>query len=747
MVMPKIVSKLIARELSVSFMIWLLLSVSLLHTTISYSDDTVILDSIEKVFQENLFTLKFNFNQAPIYSAYWIEGEKYLFFDLIGSNILCMERLKTEINLPGIDYAEVEFYPGYEPTAGKPGKVDGIKIAMSKSNRSDVLMQKNSIDIRFLSIHELSVDKDVDKSSQLPKSFSFRPDKRVGPQNTEEWQEAVWGWRPWLEMGIENYRSLKVAKSQYELAQLKLREAKRQLFPNAIIRMVDTAGATVGDVEIFSKSYELELEQPISYGGELRYKIEQAQINQELSLYEYRRLYQDYSLELKRSYYNIILSRMNWDTFNKLLEEANKILTLGEVLYQQHLITELEYRQLKSSYQQVKFFFVSAQKELSLAELTFRQNLNVIDGEDIQIVNWLPFEKVNIDLDKVVEIAKNKRPELRIRQLVSHFNSLQEQIAKAQNRFRVSLTGKVGKMAEGYEEEEQVFRDSWYVGLKVTKPFGSSTWNSSITKQARPVGDFSLEDTTDSFTRSVELSLLDRLGNIADIETAKVEYLKAIDEELETEETIVLEVDKSYAQYVTSLFQIETSLNKLEFLSRRLKITEGKMKIEEADIASLMQAYLDYSNEKVNYNRALIGYYIALSGLSKSCGVESFLSLSSEKPVITAWESFSEHPSKHVGYTPFLLPDFKKEHKDSILTGIEGRIIGVNNQYGMAILNIGNDKGLTAISKVMVYRDGREYALLIPANIDEDTSACYLEKGVGGDFKGLRIGDNVEIIQ
>ncbi len=747
MVIPNIVLKSITRRPSVLFMIWLLLAVSCLQITVSYADDTVILNGIDKVFQDNLFTLKFDFNQAPTYSVYWVNNGKYLFFDLIGSNILCMNKLKININLPGIEYAEVEFYPGYEPLSDKPGKVDGIKIAMEKDSKYDVLIQQKSIDIRFLSLRGLSVDKDVDNFSQLPKSFSFTPDKRVGPKNTEEWQEAVWGWRPWLEMGIENYRSLKVAKSQYELAQLKLREAQRQLFPNAIIRMVNTDGATVGDVDIFSKSYELELEQPISYGGELRYKIEQAQINKELSLYEYRRLYQDYSLELKRSYYNIILSRMNWDTFNKLLEEANKILALGELLYQQHLITELEYRQLKSSYQQVKFFFVSAQKELSLAELTFRQNLNVAEDEDVQIVNWLPFEKVNIDLDKVVEIAKVKRPELRIRQLVSHFNSLQEQIAKAQNRFRVSLTGKVGKMAEGYEEEDEVYRDSWYVGLKVTKPLGASTWNSSVTKQSRPVGDFSLEDTTESFTRSMELSLLDRLGNISDIETAKVEYLKAINEELETEETIVSEVDKSYAQYVTSLFQIETSLNKLEFLSRRLKITEGKMKIEEADIASLMQAYLDYSNEKVNYNRALIGYYIALSGLSKSCGVESFLSLSSDKPVITAWESFSEHPSDSVGYTPFLLPDFKKEHKDSILTGIEGRIIGVNNQYGMAILNIGNIKGLTETSKVVVYRDGREYALLIPASIERDTSACYLEKGVGDNFKGLRIGDNVEIMQ
>jgi len=245
----------------------------------------------------------------------------------------------------------------------------------------------------------------------------------------------------------------------------------------------------------------------------------------------------------------------------------------------------------------------------------------------------------------------------------------------------------------------------------------------------------------------MEFSLVDRLGAIADIRTAQVEYLKALNEELESEETIVAEVGKSYANYITSLFQIETSLNKLDFLSKRLKVTEGKMKIEEADITALMQSYLDYANEKVNYNRALIGYYMALSGLSKACGVESFLSLTTDRPVITAWEDFSEHSPADVSYTPFLLPDFKKENKAAILTGVEGRIIGVNNQYGMAILNIGDAKGLTSSSKVVVYRNGKEYALLVPARIEGETSACYLEKGIGDNFKGLRIGDNVEIMQ
>ncbi|MDD5614127.1 MAG: TolC family protein [Candidatus Omnitrophica bacterium] len=747
MVMISLTKKQTKIFITVSSMIWLFLSVLTVSLIPCHGNDTVILHSIEKSFSDNVFTLQFKFNNSPLYFSYWLEEENALFLDLIGSNIIAVDNQKINIDLPGIATAEPYFYKGYEPAGGQPGKVDGIKIYMDRNAKYEIVHQDTMINLRFANLKQAAVDKSVDKPLDMPISFSFKPEQQAGPSSDEEWQEAIWGWRPWLEMGAENYGALKIAKSQYELAQLKLREAKRQLFPNAIIRVTNTDGATVGDVGIFSSSYELELEQPVTYGGELRYKIDQAEINRELSLYEHKRLYADYALELKRSYYNVILNRMNWDVFNKLLVEANKILALGELMYQKELITDLEYKQLTSSYQQVKFFFISSQKELSLAELSFRQLLGVSKDEELSLVNWLPFQKVNVDLDKAVELAKSGRPELRIRQLVSQFNKLNEQITKAQNRFRVSLTGKTGKMAEGYKEEDEVYRTSWYLGLKVTKPLGSSTWSSSVSKQSRPVGDFSLEDTTDSLTKTMELSLIDRLGLISDMKTAETEYLKALNEELESEKTIAAEVEKSYANYISSLFQIETSLQKLSFLDNRLKVTEGKMKIEEADITSLMQAYLDQANEMINYGRSLIGYYIALASMAKACGVESYLNLATDKPVVMAWERFSAHVPNKAGYTPFALPGFRQERPQALATGIAGRIIGVNNQYGMAILNIGDVKGLTPNSKVVVYRNGKEYAFLVPAKIGKDTSACYLERGVSEGFKGLRIGDDVEILQ
>jgi len=749
MVMFRLINKNIKKLTTVSSMIWLALTVSFFLPQPSHADDTVILKDIQRGFLNKKFAITISFNKSPLYYVYWIKKHQTLFIDLIGSNLLCMEKLKLELNAFGLQFVKVKFYPGYEPEADKSGKVDGIVIKAGRIFKYNIVSDENKIQIIFPEIKEavLNNKKGAVKEVKLPKSFSFTPDQKIGPQNEKEWRQAILGWQPWLEIGVENYRSLQIATKQYELAQMKYREAKRQLFPTAVIRLIDTTGETTGKVDIISKSAEIEFEQPISYGGELRYKLEQARINMKLALMEHQQLSADYALELKRNFYNVILNRMNWDTFNKLLSEANKLLAMGKLMYQQRLITEVEYKQLTSSYQQIKFLFISAQKELSLAELAFRQTLNLPEDQDIKLANWLPFEKVNIDLDAALKLAKTQRPELKIRQLVTQFNNLNEQIAKSKNRFHISLTGKVGKMAEDYKSEPEVFRDSWYVGLKVSRPLGNNSLDTSIVQQNRPVGQFNTEDTTKSFTKSLELSLLDRLGTASDEKAAHVEFLKAVNEEMETEETITAETEKAYANYISALFQIETSLKKLAFQSKRLKVTEGKMKVEEANITDLLQSYLDYANEEINYNRALLGYYIALASMSKACGVESYLSLTTEKPVIAAWEKFGSYPLAHVGYTPFRLPSFEKEKPQAVPSGIQGRIIGVNNKYGMAILNIGGGAGVSPGDKVMVYRNGREYALLVPATIKNNITACYLEKGIDNDFKGLRIGDNVEILQ
>ncbi len=733
--------------LTVSFLIQLIFCISIASSQPYHNYDTVILKDISADFVNELFTVKLTFDKLPLYHPYWIKPGEALFIDLIGSDIRSVLKETYPISVPGLKEIKLKYYPGYEPREGKIGKVDGIILSMWKGQRYRILPENNSLKIIFTGIKKLPQKGKKKEEVRVPKEFSFTPAQRIGPEDKEKWQQATMGWRKLLEIGAENYRPLQIAKEQYELAQLKLREAKRQFFPTAVIRLINTDGKTVGDVDIFSKTYELEFEQPITYGGELRYKVEQAKVNMELARLEYRRLYQDFALELKRNYYNVILNRMNWDTFNKLLIQANKILALGKSMYKKGLLTEMEYRQLQSTFEQIKFYFVSTQKELSLAELALRQTMNLPEDQNLPLVNWLPFEKVNIDLQEAIKIAVSKRPELQIRRLVSYFNNLNEQIAKSKDRLRISLTGKYGKMAEDYASEPVIFRDSWYVGLKFTKPLGASTVNASITKQRIPVGEFRTGENTETLTETMEFAILDRLDEMADEKTARVEFLKALNEELETEETVQAEVEKAYANYITSLFQIETSLKKLEFQAQRIKVAEGRMKVQEGSITELLQAYLEYANEKVNYNRALIGYYIALSSLSRSAGVEDYLAIATERPVITAWEQFSQNPPTKISYTPFKLPQFEKEKRQAIPTGIAGRIIGVNNEYGMAILNLGSKNGLTPDSKVVVYREGKEYAWLVPVKIAEATSACYLSKKADEKFKGLKIGDKVEIVK
>lgn len=711
-------------------------------------NDTVMIQKIDHQIEDNILKIKIYLSQPVTYLTYWIKRGRKLAIDLIGSNIIAQDKLEHKVNIEGIDKVYLKFYPGYEAKVNKSGKVDTIIVEMERENYYEVNLKSGYLEVLFpyLEITTKKVRQVERDEFTIPQRFSFSPEKLKGPVDKETLEKALLGWRPLLEIGAENYRPLEVAREQMELAQLKLREARRQLFPTAVIRWTNTTGTTVEDVGIFSKSYELEMEQPLTYGGELRFKIQQAKINLELARSEFERLYSDFALEVKRNYYNVILNRMNWDVFNQLLREAKKYLVLADVLLKKNLITELEYQQVESLNQQIKFLFISSQKELSLAELTLRQTLNLPPDEKLEIVNWLPFQKVNIDLNECLRLALKNRVELKITDLVTQFNALNEQIAKAKNRLRISLTGKAGRMAEDYETEPVVYRDSWYVGLKLSKPLGASTLNTSVIKQEIPLGTFRAGETSKTTTTALELNVLDRLAILSEEKAAQVELLKAVNESAETEDTVIADVERAYANYISSLFQIETSLKRMKFLKNRIRVTDARYKAGEAGLPELLQVRYDLANENITYNRALIGYYIALSSLSKACGVYSYLELATEKPVITAWEKFSQNPPLNLTYMPYQPQIFEKERtiKKTIAT-IEGQIIGVNNDYGIAIVNIGAQHGLSEVDEIKVLRNKKEIAILVPTKIESNITACRITSNKNFKRIGLMIGDKVEV--
>ena len=192
--------------------------------------------------------------------------------------------------------------------------------------------------------------------------------------------EKINGIEKAFEIALINSRTAQIAKEETKLAALKMREARRGLYPNASLKASQTAG-DVYETQFTEQSYALQIEQPLYYGGQLRNALAQAEVNLEISREEYNRTVQDLRLEVEMAYYNLALPGRNVQLQEELLKKAKESKDLASKRYEFGLSTKAELLDVQSQYNQIAYQLTSAEKDLSLAALGFLQVLNMEEEE------------------------------------------------------------------------------------------------------------------------------------------------------------------------------------------------------------------------------------------------------------------------------------------------------------------------------------------------------------------------------
>ena len=77
-----------------------------------------------------------------------------------------------------------------------------------------------------------------------------------------------------VDIALENHMAAKIAQEEIELSKLKIREARRSLYPAATLNYLETTGKTAGITKDFTdKEYKLKVEYPLYYGWRLKYAV------------------------------------------------------------------------------------------------------------------------------------------------------------------------------------------------------------------------------------------------------------------------------------------------------------------------------------------------------------------------------------------------------------------------------------------------------------------------------------------
>ena len=554
------------------------------------------------------------------YNCFILDSPPRLIINFIDDNVYSKESERVVVNKGVVDEIRCGYtQEGEEVTS----RLDYLVLQLNQPSSFQEEREKNSIIIDLKPV-----------LSETPvRSVAAR--SPISSNEREKREKSIEDLKDCLRIAIDNSKTLRIAQEEVRLAELKVREATRGLFPSLAAKMDRTDGVIKAldergfpdpegvDAGFRETEFGLQIGQSLYQGGKFKSTLDQAKVKLEMAEKKYEKTQQDLIFDVKKAYYNLVSSQVNVHEQEKLLREAESILEEVRKKHRLKLITDEELLNVQSQHNQANYQKISGEKDYALALLNLKQLLNMDEAVSVEVDTHLDFQDLGVSLENCLELAGEHNLDLAIGKFSMKFAEMGKKIARSDQGFKIDLSGFYGRGGGAYKTEKLKISDSWYAGIKVSKTLGGSTLSSGYTSdQTNP--KLGQTARTESNTGSVTLSLFDNLKNLSEEKEADIEYQKAVNEAKKTEEKMESEVKEAYFNYEKSLIQIEATSKEIEFRKEQERIAREKGKLNLARNSEVLGAEINLTSALTSYNEALAYYHIALASLNKAIGIEKY---------------------------------------------------------------------------------------------------------------------------
>ncbi|MBI3318894.1 MAG: TolC family protein [Candidatus Omnitrophica bacterium] len=423
-----------------------------------------------------------------------------------------------------------------------------------------------------------------------------------------------------LEYGLARHRPVVVAREEVELAQMKVREARRALYPAATLKTSWTTG-TASKVDFREYSSGIQLEHPIYYSGRLLETYRQSLVNLQVSEKRQGKVKADYSLEVEQSYYQWVGAKAILQAQEGLLARAEDFLERSRARFDKGLLTRLEVLNVEAQANQAKFQRVTAENDGFLARIKFLQKVNLGPEALVEVTGELPPpSSKRVDLEEALQLAAQYRPDILVNSLLVEFHEFEERIAKAKGKLKVELSGFIGASAAAFETEPLDSGEDYFIGFKATQNWGPHGVTASLT-DTHTSPRLGQTTRTDSTVYSGEVGILNQLAGLSEVQQARINLEKAQNDLEEAKTNAFQEVQEAYISYQKALLQMEYAQQKIGFREEQVKILEAQASLNEATPSQVMESVMKLTEERVGAVQALTNTHVALAKLNKAIGL------------------------------------------------------------------------------------------------------------------------------
>ena len=443
---------------------------------------------------------------------------------------------------------------------------------------------------------------------------------RFNPQQVPDLKPGPWSLDRALDYGLARHRPVRIARQEVELAQMKVREAKRAIYPAATLKATWTQG-TASEVDFTEYSAGLQLEQPLYYSGRLSEAYRQSLVNLQVAEKRQHKAKADYALELSQEYYQLIGARVSLAAQEGLIAEAEEFMEQSRQRFDKKLLTRLELLNVEAQVNQARFQRANAENDLTLARFKFLQKLMLGPEAFVDVPEEFAAPAMRkIDLEEVLQLTSRYRPDIQVNSLLVKYHEHEERIAKAKGNLKVDLSGFIGQSAAAFETEPLDAAEDYFVGIKATKAWGphGATGSVTTTKTSPRLGQTTR---TDSTVYSGEFGILDQLQGLSEVKQAQVNLNKARRELEEAKSSAFQEAQEAFISYSKAQLQLQHAKQKIAFREEQVKILKAQAGLNEALPSQVLEAVMKLTEERAGEAQALSSYYVALAKLNKAVGL------------------------------------------------------------------------------------------------------------------------------
>lgn len=434
--------------------------------------------------------------------------------------------------------------------------------------------------------------------------------------------EKVWTLGDCFKVALANSQPVQIAQKQIRLASIKVCEARRELFPKLVGEYRSSEGETITE-PFESKSYGLELEQPIYDGGRRVFTLRQEKLSFDMARANYQKVRNDLGFKLAEAYYSLIGTKLIEVVQKDLLEDGKGDLELARRLHEADLSIQSEFLDVESLFGEIRHRLTSAEDMVALAKLTLQQALNIDPAEVVEMPSEFdrPVKDLGIMVQECIKMGLKWRPEIQIAKLAISSSRYRKKVAERENWPNLSLVSSYGKSGEAFAPEEITMVEEWSIMGKVSWLFGGSSVEYSLTEDMvaeKKVTDVSVK--TESTTRSIKASLLDRLDYYSKKKEADIIYRQSLSDLNEQRQKVDSEIEEAFLGYKRAILGVNMTSERVKFRRAELKVLKARLNLAEVDISDVLEARMELAEAQSSYIQSVTNYHLAVASLINASG-------------------------------------------------------------------------------------------------------------------------------